>query len=152
MFNFNNVKRREEPSFNTAANGGQGSEKNDTKKDGNAFVDERVDEIERQRIEFMKKNPDFDMKAEMDNPDFVNYVWKMGLSVEDAFFLAHRDEIIQQAINDALGKITAKKNRIAENGAGKNSPAVVRKNPKDMSDKEIDSIIDRVRNGEKISF
>lgn len=160
MFNLGTGKKSTEPSLNSAVNGKaavsnasaleQGANKDDEAQ--RKFIDARVEEIESQRIEFMKKNPDFDMKAEMENPDFVNYVWKNGLSVEDAYFLVHRDEIIGAEVKEAMEKLSAKRNRITENGAGKNSPAVVKKNPKDMSDKEIDSIIDRVLNGEKISF
>ena len=88
----------------------------------------------------------------MQNPEFAKYVLAMGLSIEDAFYLVHKDEIIQEEIQAALNRLAARRERISENGAGKNSPAVVKKNPKDMSDKEIDAIIERVRNGEKISF
>ena len=51
-----------------------------------------------------------------------------------------------------MNRAAMRRDRIQENGTGKNSPASVKKNPKDMSDKEIDEIIERVRNGEKISF
>ena len=152
MFNFNTAKRREEPNLNTAAVGAVDDKETPMSNDNDDFINARVDEIEKQRVEFLRKNPDFDIRSEMENPDFVNYVWKMGLSVEDAYFLAHRDEIIEQAVKNAIGKMSARRNRITENGAGKISPAVVKKNPKDLSDKEVDSIIDRVRNGEKISF
>lgn len=148
MFNFNTQKERPESDAKPVNN----NKASNTDSDKEAFINAKIDEIEAQRIEFMKKEPSFDMKAEMENPDFVNYVWKNGLSIEDAYFLAHRDEIIENGVKSAMERIAAKRNRISENGAGKNSPASVRKNPKDMSDKEIDSIIERVRNGEKISF
>lgn len=148
MFNFNTQKERPESDAKPVNN----NKASNTDSDKEAFINAKIDEIEAQRIEFMKKEPSFDMKAEMENPDFVNYVWKNGLSIEDAYFLVHRDEIIEKGVKSAMERIAAKRNRISENGAGKNSPASVRKNPKDMSDKEIDSIIERVRNGEKISF
>ncbi len=116
------------------------------------YVEQRIAEIEAQRQAFMRKNPDFDMKSEMQNPDFVNYVWGSGLTVEDAFFLVHRDELLEQARAEALEELTAHRDRIPENGAGKNRPAIAKKNPKDLSDKEIDAIITRARNGEKITF
>ena len=158
MFNFNTGKRQSEPTMNTAINGGSGSAPNPSKEAApknsqqEAYINSRINEIESQRQEFMKKKPDFDMKSEMENPAFVNYVWKNGLSIEDAYFLTHREEIIEDGIKEAMNRMAIRRSRISENGAGKNSPAVVKKNPKDMTDKEIDSIIDRVRNGEKISF
>ncbi len=118
----------------------------------NPAVEQRIDEIERQRIAFAKLNPDFDMRAEMENPQFVNYIWGNGLSVEDAFFLVHRDELLEEAANEAVAELQNRQNRISENGAAKIRPAMAKKNPKDLSDKEIDAIIERVRNGEKISF
>lgn len=117
-----------------------------------AFIRARAEELDNQCREFMRKRPDFNLEAEMQNPEFAKYILTKGLSVEDAFYLIHKDEIIQEEIQTALNRLAARRERIAENGAGKNSPAVVKKNPKDMSDKEIDAIIERVKNGEKISF
>ena len=160
MFNFNTTKKQNEPNLNTAAVGAQKREAAPANtmpgREGgqmqNGYINSQIEQIEAQRREFMKKNPDFDMKSEMQNPQFVEYVWKNKLSVEDAYFLVHREELIEKAVAEALRRIEARRGRISENGAGKNSPAVVKKNPKEMSDKEIDSIIERVRNGEKISF
>ena len=117
-----------------------------------AYIERRIDEIEAQRAAFAAKNPDFDMKAEMQNPDFVNYVWGNNLTVEDAYFLVHRDEILEQVRAEAIEEFNARSNRIPENGAAKNRPAIAEKNPKDLTDKEIDAIIERARNGEKITF
>ena len=168
MFNFNTNKRNAEPSMNTAMRtngsgnmpsrqGGQAANINAVPQNGmdseqQAFIRARAEELENQRRDFMRKRPDFDLETEMQNPEFAKYVLAMGLSIEDAFYLVHKDEIIQEEIQTALNRLAARRERISENGAGKNSPAVVKKNPKDMSDKEIDAIIERVRNGEKISF
>lgn len=172
MFNFNTNKRNAEPNMNTAmrtsgsgnmqSRGGgrtadmnavpQEQMQNGMNDEQRAFIKARAEELENQRRDFMRKRPDFDLEAEMQNPDFAKYVLAMGLSIEDAFYLVHRDEIIQEEIQTALNRLAVRRDRISENGAGKNSPAVVKKNPKDMSDKEIDAIIERVRNGEKISF
>ncbi len=118
----------------------------------NPYVEQRVNEIEKQRLAFEKKNPEFDMKAEMQNPDFVNYVWGKGLTVEEAYVLVHREELLKNSRFAAEEEMTSRKERILENGAGKNRPAIAGKNPKDLSDKEVDAIIERVRNGEKITF
>ncbi len=154
MFNFNTGKKQNEPTLNTAVFGGTSASQKTTASngEGDAYIDSRIKEVELQRLEFMKKNPEFDMKSELQNPSFKQYLWGNNLSVEDAYFLAHRDEIVTEAVKEALTRRDARKNRISENGAGKNSPAVVKKNPKEMSDKEIDAIIERVQNGEKISF
>lgn len=121
-------------------------------KDTDMAIESKIQEIEAQRRAFMSKNPDFDMRAEMQNPDFINYVWGMGLSVEDAYFLVHKEELLEQARREATEMLLERRNRIRENGADKNRPAIAKKNPKDLSDKEIDSIIERAKNGEKITF
>ncbi len=118
----------------------------------NPYLNQRTREIEAQRIAFQQKNPDFDMKAELQNPAFVRYVFQNNLSVEEAFFLVHREEILETAKAEALEEFSARRSRIPENGATKNRPAIAKKNPKDLSDKEIDAIIERAKNGEKISF
>lgn len=158
MFGFYANKKQSQPNLNSVVNGGNFKAQNYRQEGGNAmdvqneaYINSKMEEVENQRLEFMKKNPNFDMRAEMENSDFVNYVWNMGLSVEDAFFLVHKDEIIN-AVTKRTKRSMMMKDRIAENGAGKNSPASVKKNPKDMSDKEIDAIIERVNRGEKISF
>lgn len=114
--------------------------------------DSRNDEIEAQRIAFQKENPDFDMVEELNNPQFVNYIWANGLSVEDAFFLVHRDQLFEQARAEAMEELAQRQERIPENGAAKIRPAIAKKNPKDLTGKEIEAIIERARKGEKISF
>lgn len=164
MFNFtSNTKNRQQtlPTDPAAAQtakapataaGTQNSQMPQSTQSADPYVEQRIDEIESQRIAFQRQNPDFDMKAEMQNPDFVNYVWGKGLTVEEAYFLAHRQELLNQARSEAMEELMARRERIAENGAAKNRPAIAKKNPKDLSDKEIDAIIERVRKGEKITF
>lgn len=112
----------------------------------------RIEEIEAQRQAFAAKNPGFDMRTEIQNPEFVNYVWGNNLSVEDAYFLVHRDEIFDHIRAEAIEEFNARRNRIPENGAAKNRPAITSKNPSDLTDKEVDDIIERARKGEKIKF
>lgn len=164
MFNFtSNTKNRQQTlptdpaaaqtsKAPAAAAGTQNSQMQQSTQSADPYVEQRIDEIESQRIAFQRQNPDFDMKAEMQNPDFVNYVWGKGLTVEEAYFLVHRRELLNQARSEAMEELMARRERIAENGAAKNRPAIAKKNPKDLSDKEIDAIIERVRKGEKITF
>lgn len=157
MFNLNSIKKQNQPNMNSVVNGANSAASNyreegtfdDAQRE--AFINSKVQELEKQHLEFIKKNPEFDIKAEMENPVFKNYVLGAGLSIEDAYILTHKEEILG-ALEKKTSKRTAMSDRIAENGAGKNSPASVKKNPKDMSDKEIDAIIERVNRGEKISF
>lgn len=56
------------------------------------YINKRTSEIDAQVKEFSEKNPNFDMRREMQNPKFCNYVWGNGLSIEDAYYLCHREE------------------------------------------------------------
>ena len=153
MFHFNNPKGRvpQEPSQGIRQPQAVTAPGTD-ELGSNPAAMQRIAEIESQRLALMRKNPDFDMKAEMQNPAFVNYVWGNNLTVEDAYFLVHREELLEQARTEAMEALLARRARIPENGIAKSRPAIAKKNPKDLSDKEIDAIIERVRNGETISF
>lgn len=118
----------------------------------NPAVTARMSEIEAQRQAFLQKNPSFDMKAEMQNKDFVNYVWGSNLSIEDAYYLVHREELLEQARLSGMEAALKRSNRVPENGTAKSRPAIAKKSPKDLSDKEVDAIIARAKNGETITF
>lgn len=146
MFNFTtaqNSRQKEEPSK---------SQQTAATKEIDPKMEAMIDEIEKQRLAFSRKNPDFDMKKEMENPDFVRYVWEKGLTIEEAYFLVHREELLEQSAKESEQAMAERSKRMVENGAGKNHPAIAKKNPKDLSDKEVDDIIERVRRGEKVSF
>lgn len=116
------------------------------------YISRRNAEIDAQVQEFTHKNPGFDMKREIQNPQFCNYVWGNGLSVEDAYYLVHKNDSPNGLSIDFKQSCMAEK-RIPENGTGRSgSSGMIKKNPKDLSDEEIDEIVQRVRNGEKISF
>ncbi len=116
-----------------------------------AYISKRTSEIDAQVEEFSRRNPDFDIRRELQNPKFCNYVWGNGLSVEDAYYLTHRED--SQTADTGSGQSREPEKRVTENGTSKTGGAgMVKKNPEDMSDDEVDDIIRRVRKGEKISF
>lgn len=147
MFNFTNTKGRQDapvqPQPQAAA----------MPQQADPAVEQRLTEIEAQRVAFSRKNPAFDMKQEMDNnPAFVNYVWWNNLTVEEAYFLTHREELLEEAHQEGIKSALSRKTRVVENGTSKSRPAIAKKNPKDLTDKEIDAIIQRAKNGETITF
>ena len=146
MFNFSNNQKLRAQTEEAAPAKEAAAESN------NAYAQQRLAEVEKQRLAFVRKNPDFNMSAEMQNPAFMQYIIGNGLTVEEAYILVHREELLAASRPDTEEKQAPAKERMLENGAGKNRPAIARKNPKDLSDKEIDAIIERVRNGEKITF
>ena len=112
----------------------------------------RMAQLRAEAAEMMKKYPDFQVKEEMENPVFVEYVFANGLSMEEAYVLTHFDKIAEEIRSKALEEMSANRERIMENGAAKNRPARANKSPKDLSDDEVDEIIERVRKGEKVTF
>ena len=145
MFHIHPTKDRREMNGNPANSSAVNGEKNPA-------VAARLSEIETQRQAMLQENPDFDMKAEMQNQDFINYVWGSNLSVEDAYYLVHREELLEQARLDGMQMALRRSNRVPENGTLKSRPAIAKKSPKDLSDKEVDAIIARAKNGETITF
>ena len=150
MFNFTNTKTHQEVPANTNPALAEG--KVPSSKQEDPVVEQRLADIEAQRLAFIRKNPDFDMKTEMNNPAFINYLCGNGLTVEDAYFLVHREEMLEAARQEGAKTVLSRKERVLENGTAKSRPAITKKNPKDLSDKEVDAIIERAKKGETITF
>lgn len=103
--------------------------------------------------------PNFDLGSELENEDFFGGL-NRGLSVREAFFLAHMDDILsgsnaaaqQSATKQAVDNFRQRAARPVENGSN-HKPAIIRKtDPSKFTDEDIDEIVRRVRRGETISF
>ena len=103
--------------------------------------------------------PNFDLALESQNPEFIDYLTK-GVPLDKAFMLTHLDEfmngnnnaVASEAKNSVVSQIRMRNERPAE-ASVKNSRAVIRKsNVNELTNEDIDAIIERVRRGEKISF
>lgn len=103
--------------------------------------------------------PNFDLVAELENEDFRNDLVNSGKPLRKVFEAAHLEEIIAGAIQTTAAKsreatindIKARGMRPQENGTRMGSVSV-KKNVDDLTDKDIDRIIERVRRGDVISF
>ena len=112
-----------------------------------------------QEQETKKVYPSFDMKAEMQNPEFVNLL-RSNVNVRTAYEVLHKDEIISGAMQftaktveqKIAKKIAAQGARPAENGMSSGSPAVVKSDVSQLSRADRDEIRRRVARGEKIRF
>jgi len=112
-----------------------------SKQMSKAEVEARLREVRRQAEEFAKKNPNFDMEKEMENRHFCYLVFKGGVSVEDAYYIFHKDEILERQAP-----------RISENGATKNQGISTKLNPEKFSDEDVARILERIQDGEQITF
>ena len=112
-----------------------------------------------QAEEAKKVYPSFDLRAEMENPKFVDLL-RSNIDVRTAYEVLHNDEIIPAAMqftaktveSKIAKKIAANGARPSENGMSSNSAAVVKSDVSQLSKADREEIIRRVARGEKIRF
>lgn len=103
--------------------------------------------------------PGFNMAAECQNPDFARML-ESGVSMEAAYRAVHFEElsqglmertevVAQKKVADTIRSGAA---RPSENGAGKGTAAKMNADVASLTDEQMDAIIERVRNGEHITF
>lgn len=114
---------------------------------------------ESEAAELTETFPNFDLAYELENEAFLDGL-NRGLSVRDAFFVAHMDEIVagsnaaakSEATQKVVDNFNQRAARPAENGAS-HKPAVIRKtDPSKFTDADLDEIARRSRRGETIRF
>lgn len=112
-----------------------------------------------QADEAKKVYPSFDLRAEMNNPKFVDLL-RSNIDVRTAYEVLHKDEIIPAAmqftaktVESKLAKTIASHGaRPTENGMSSQSAAVVKSDVSQLSKADRAEIIRRVQRGEKIRF
>lgn len=131
----------------------------------------RADEQERQAREHIQRMvtdfqkvkeafPNADLRTELQNPAFVRLTSpEVGVSVNDAYWLIHRNEIEPQAMQFAAQKAQQKlsqaiqsgKSRPSENGSKATAPALdIRDDPRKWSRQDREEVKRRARMGEKV--
>ena len=113
----------------------------------------------RQADEMSKIYPNFDLAKELENEDFRNDLINSGKSLQKVYESAHLEEILAGAIQTTANKtreatinnIRARGMRPPENGTRRGS-VKVKKDVNELTDKDIDDIMRRVKKGEKVTF
>ena len=103
--------------------------------------------------------PTFDLRAELENTQFVNLL-RNNIDVRTAYEVLHKDEIIPAAMQftakaveqKLTNKIMSGGARPVENGMSSQSAAVVKSDVSQLSKADRAEIIRRVQRGEKIRF
>lgn len=113
-----------------------------------------------QQGEALKKVfPNFDLQKELKNPVFFRMTApNVGLSVEDAYYAVHRNEIQAAAMQVTAQKVAQKisndiqsgSHRPNENGTSGQAPSVTTFDYRSMSPEQRKAIKDRIRSGEKL--
>ena len=130
------------------------------------FENRQAFQLIAQQAEQMKAAiPNFDIRAEMENESFRQMVLPphlggSGLSVENAYFALHHNEIMQAGMQAAIKDVGAKMAnaqragamRPAENGARSDAASTVKTDPSQFTSSDFEEIRKRVARGEKIAF
>lgn len=113
------------------------------------------DRLLRQAAQLKREQPDFDLRAALQDPAFGRLVAR-GVDAHDAYALTHRDEQLTQAMAFAAEKTRARLLDAMRAGALRpqedalGTPAAAPPNPAHMSRAERASLRERVNMGERI--
>ena len=122
-------------------------------------IQQHFAKLEQQAEEMKKVFPNFDLRTELQNPNFVRMTSpNVGISVEDAYYACHRKELQTAAMQVAAQKtaqkisndIQAGNRRPSENGTSGQAPSVTTFDYRGMSPEQRKAFKDRIRSGEKI--
>lgn len=112
-----------------------------------------------QAEEMQKAFPGFDLQAELQNPNFLKWTSpQYGMSVRDAYFAIHHDEIQkatmqyagQRATQQVAASVQAGARRPQENGAQGVGSALIKSDPSTWSKADRDEVRRRVRSGQDV--
>lgn len=117
--------------------------------------------VSQQAEELKQTFPGFDLMQEMQNPRFARMTGpEIGMSVKDAFYAIHGEEIQRQSMQYAAqqagqrlaASVRAGASRPMENGMQRGAPANLAVDVKGMDKKTRDEYRRRIKNGEIINF
>lgn len=113
-----------------------------------------------QQAEAMKKVfPNFDLRTELQNPNFARMTSpNVGISVEDAYYAVHRKELqtaamqvtAQKTAQSISNAIASGSRRPDENGTSGQAPSVTTFDYRSMSPEQRNALKARIRSGEKV--
>jgi hypothetical protein len=103
--------------------------------------------------------PSFDLRAEMQNPQFINLL-RSNIDVRTAYEVIHKDDIISGAMQFAVktaeqkltNKVIANGARPSENGNSSQGGAIAKSDVSQLTKADRAEVLRRVARGEKISF
>ena len=120
---------------------------------------QHIVKLQQQGEEMKKVFPNFDLRTELQNPVFARMTSpNVGISVQDAYYAVHRNEL-QTAAMQVTAQKTAQKisnaiqagsRRPNENGTSGQAPSVTTFDYRSMSPEQRRALKDRIYSGEKI--
>lgn len=127
--------------------------------DRRAEFERKFEGIRKQADTLREKYPSFDLNKESEDPEFRRWVMQYGISVEDAYTIRHRDEIMggamQFAHNEAKKEFTAeqqsRRSRPSENGASSSQTAELADDINSLSREQNEKLKKAIYSGEKVT-
>ena len=122
-------------------------------------IQQHIMKLEQQGEEMKKVFPKFDLRTELRNPVFARMTSpNVGISVQDAYYAVHRNELMSAGMQVAAQKtaqkisndIQAGNRRPDENGTSGQAPSVTTFDYRNMSPQQREALKKRIRSGEKI--
>lgn len=123
---------------------------------------QHFDGLRQQAEAFRQKVPGFDLMQEINtNPDFVRFTSpQVGMSVEQAFWACHGQDMQQQGMRYAAGQaaasiarsVAAGASRPPENGMNRGGPVGIAPNIAAMTPQQRADIRARIARGERVTF
>lgn len=84
-----------------------------------ALLQEHFNRVQEQANTLRQKFPDFDLNAELQNPEFVRRTAPGALSVEDAYFSLHHNEIMQRQAESIARRAKEKAAAAVQSGSAR---------------------------------
>lgn len=126
-----------------------------------AAMNRHIERVAKQADELKKVFPNFDLMTEMANPAFVRMTSPgVGLSVKDAYYAIHGEEIAQEAMRYTAqqagqrlaASVQAGASRPVENGQRRQGPVNMQVDITHMDRATQERYAQRIKNGELINF
>ena len=118
-------------------------------------IDQQMNQWEQEASKVRNLYPDFDLKAELDNPEFGKLLQR-GVPMEHVYKVLHMDEIVEAAKKDtaaAYEKSTVQMQlRPSENGLGNQVAVNGQRDVSKLTKKERAELAKRAQRGETITF
>ena len=121
--------------------------------------EQHIVKLEQQADAMKKVFPNFDLRTELQNPNFARMTSpNVGISVEDAYYAVHRKELqtaamqvtAQKTAQSISNAIASGSRRPDENGTFGQAPSVTTFDYRSMSPEQRKALKNRIRSGEKV--
>lgn len=125
------------------------------------FLQQHLQKLAMQGEKLKETFPDFDLRAELNNPEFLRLTSpEVGVDVSTAFWVVHKDQLqpmamqvgAQETAKRISASIQAGQRRPTENGVRSGAGLDIRDDPRKLSRADREEIRRRVARGERIEF